>query len=458
MNIKMHPVAAEMPPLTLPQMSAVPAWRRWVNGNLIRLCLWFGLQAALGYFCRFAVVPTAHAVLTFGVGMWAALISRKREHGLYAMAYIVGSEVLWRMGRAQIFWETGKYFVLAIALAMMIRHGLFRYAGLPVAYFAVLLPSVVLPLANLETLALQQTISFYLSGPLTLAVCYWLGSNLKFSRAQVLQACLFILGPVISIATMALLSILQAQDLYFGKSSNAQASGGFGPNQVSATLGLGFLAAFLYTILEKRERWLRVLLALVLVWLAAQCVLTFSRTGLYLAGLSSFIGALNLLRDQRARLKLIAAALLIGGGLFFVLPILENFTQGALSQRFTNFDATGRDSLAAQELAIWGDHPIFGVGPGQAGQYRTGELRGLMAHTEYSRLLAEHGLFGLCAIALILALGLKNIRAAQSVTQRAFTLAFLSWGLLFMFTSAMRTVAPAFLFGLTSLRWRDEDE
>ncbi len=454
--MKMHPVTTPMSPLSLSHAAANP-WQRWLNGNLVRLTAWFSFQAALGYGCKLtSAVATVHAVLTIVIALWAALVSRKREHAIYAMAYIVGAEVLWRMANAQIFWESGKYAVLAVAVAGLLRHGLFRRAGLPLAYFVLLLPSLVMPLANLDTLLLRQTISFYLSGPLALAVCYWLGSNLKLAREQVLQGCLFLLGPIISIAIYALVSLAQAQDIYFGSSSNHAASGGYGPNQVSATFGLGLVATLLYAVLEKRERWLKVLLGLIIVWLVAQCLLTFSRTGLYLAGVSSFGGAICLLRDRSARLKLIIAALVIGGGLVLVLPFLETITQGALSKRFTNLDATGREVMIKQDLELWGENLFFGVGPGMSGRYRTGELKGVLAHTEYTRLLAEHGLFGLFAIGVMIALAFNSIRNAQSPAQRAFVIAFLGWSLLFMITSAMRTAAPAFLFGLTAIQWRRE--
>jgi hypothetical protein len=267
MNIKMHPIAPPMPSLTV---SHAGPWQRWLSGNFIKLGLLFGFQVALGYASKVSLVVTVHAYLTLVIGLWAALISRKREHAFYAMSYIVGSEVLWRMGNAQVFWEYGKYAVLTIAVAMMLRYGLFRHPALPLCFFALLLPSIVLPLANLESLALQQTVSFYLSGPLVLAVCYWLGSNLKLTREQILPCCLFLLASIISMATAALSSILQAKDIFFGSSSNTLASGGFGPNQVSATFGLGVVATLLFTALEKRERWIKILLGIIAVWLATQ--------------------------------------------------------------------------------------------------------------------------------------------------------------------------------------------
>jgi hypothetical protein len=108
-------------------------------------------------------------------------------------------------------------------------------------------------------------------------------------------------------------------------------------------------------------------------------------------------------------------------------------------------------------LEIWGDHLIFGVGPGMSGQHRQGELNSIQAHMEYTRLLAEHGVFGLVAIGFLIALSLKSFRQVQSPAQKAFVISLLAWSLLFMFTTAMRTAAPAFLFGLTAIRWRDEE-
>jgi hypothetical protein len=451
--------ATDISSFSRPLAPSERAWHKLRQSAVFWFGLWLGLHVVLGYLMKLTpLIPTAHAILSLAIGLWAALAARRREYAIYAMAYLAGSEVLWRMNQGQIFWEYGKYAVVAVALLTMLRRGLFLRGGLPLTYFILLLPSIVLPMSYLKATSLQQSISFNLSGPFSLAVCCWLGANLKLTKAQVMRGCLILIGPLIGIASTSLSTILQADEVFFGASSNHLASGGYGPNQVSSTLGLGLLVLFLVTMLEKVSRVFKVFLFAVMLWLGAQCVITFSRTGLYLAAAASFVSALFFLRDRKTRFKVITLGVILSvAAFFFLLPALENFTQGALGRRFSNLSTTGRDQIVLMDFDIWGEHPIFGVGPGQASNFRTGIFQGVAAHTEFSRLLAEHGVFGLCAAVLLIALGTQNFLRAQSHGQRAFALALITWSCLFMVTSAMRTAMPGFLFGLAAVSWHEDE-
>ncbi|MCI0614726.1 hypothetical protein L0244_17185, partial [bacterium] len=84
--------------------------------------------------------------------------------------------------------------------------------------------------------------------------------------------------------------------------------------------------------------------------------------------------------------------------------------------------------------------------------------RGAAAHTEFSRMLAEHGLLGLAAIILLIIIAIRNVRSTTHREGKAITVSLLVWSISFMFINAMRLVAPAFLFGLTSLQLENEDQ
>jgi O-antigen ligase len=413
----------------------------------------------MGYVMKLSpLIPTAHAYLSLLVGLGAALAASKREYAVYALAYITGAEVLWRMTLALTFWEFGKYAVIAIALASIVRRGLFRHAGLPLFYVFLLLPSIVLPSANVGDSELRQSISFNLSGPFALAVSWWYCANLNLTRTQVLRACLALAGPVISVAATVLTGILTVRELQFGSYSNQDTSGGFGPNQVSSLLALGVLLFFFFMLLEKTAVKVKAMLVTVMIWLLAQCVMTFSRTGFYLALASLLAATLYLVRDGRMRLKLLGAFAVCGlAAVFFVLPALERFTEGALTQRFSRVDTTGRDQVALVDLKIWADNPVFGVGPGLAPAYRAKYYREIAAHTEFTRLLAEHGVFGLVALFMMFVLGIVNFWRARTIGQRAFVLGLLTWSYLFMLTTAMRTATPCVVMALTAIRWRLEE-
>lgn len=430
-----------------------------LSGNIIELIMQsFGFRALVFLIAHLALailmsqsnlVATGHALLTLGAGFWFAATTRQPERIAYIVAYITGSEVLWRMTQAQIFWEFGKYSIVIILLVSILRSGQMRGVALPFMYFALLLPSTILPMENTTTDELRGHLSFNLSGPLALALCVWYFSQSRYPKSVFYPTLLMLIAPIAGIGAVTLLGTFKASVLKFGNESNFATSGGFGPNQVSAILGLGVLAIFLFLLTEQKSRWLKPVLFVLMMGLAAQSAMTFSRTGLYNAGVAAAAALFYLVRDARARMKLIG--LLILGFLvvnFVLLPKLDEFTSGTLLKRFQSTSLTGRDTIIKADLQIWSDHPVFGVGPGRANPYRATMYRESAAHTEFSRMVAEHGVFGFLSLVLLFYMGFRNLRRPQSPQAKAFAVALTCWSFGFMLVTAMRMAAPCAILGL----------
>jgi hypothetical protein len=258
------------------------------------------------------------------------------------------------------------------------------------------------------------------------------------------------LAPAAGIAAIVLFGIVTNPDITFNTESNVATSGGFGPNQVSAILGLGTLFAFFCQFAAPAGLAFRVVLFALMVWLAAQSALTFSRGGLFAAsGAAAVASAYYAIRYPRARLALIAvAALVFATGKYVIWPQLDQFTEGNITARFTEKDLSRRDELGWADLTIWDEHPILGVGPGRSSIEHREEV---ITHTEFTRLLSEHGLFGAAAILILVFVAWQNVRRAASDRARGLGLAMITWSCLFMLNSAMRLAAPSFLFGLSSV-------
>ena len=89
---------------------------------------------------------------------------------------------------------------------------------------------------------------------------------------------------------------------------------------------------------------------------------------------------------------------------------MVSVTEGAISQRYgisggtygqrMVLDLSGRAEIYKIDLAIFQDYLLSGVGPGNATQLRHiyGYGKIISAHTEFSRMLAEHGLLGLFSL------------------------------------------------------------
>jgi hypothetical protein len=276
---------------------------------------------------------------------------------------------------------------------------------------------------------------------------------LRLSEAQRSRLLVSLAAPAVAVAAVVAFRITQAPTIEFTPGSNIATSGGTLPNQVSASLGLGAMVAGLLAL--GGGGWLfRACMGVAVLALGAQSALTFSRGGLYMAAGGLAVAALFMLRDPRTLIRtLILGAAAATLAYTVILPRLDRLTDGMLAERFRDTGTTGRAELVVADLKIWEASPIVGVGPGGATARReplVGKV--VVSHVEFSRLLAEHGLFGVGALLVMAAMALRALRRAAPRTDRGPAAAMLTWSALFMLTAAMRLVAPAFVFGLAAAR------
>lgn len=399
-----------------------------------------------------------HGFGTLVVGSLWVLSSRRPERALYVAAYIAGAEVLWRMTKAPIFWEYGKYATSALFILAILRCRLFKGSILSLLYFAALLPSVALTLMYNSPSDARGEISANLSGPFAMAVSIFFISQLKLTGAQFQRVFYSLIGPAIGIAFVATYGMLSTSDIVFTGSSNDVTSGGWGPNQVAAALGFGATIAFLGALNEK-SRWLRLAIFGLMILLAAQSAITFSRGGVYCLGGAVAASVFFFAQDASTRIKIIALLLLsLVAFTFVVLPRLNDFTGGALEARFADTSSSGREALILIDFQIWAENPLLGVGPGEAKENREDAYgKAAASHTEYTRLLSEHGSLGLGALFLLFATGLLNIVRAPTAKGKGIATALICWSCLYMLINAMRLVAPAFAFGLSCVGLLNEE-
>jgi O-antigen ligase len=411
--------------------------------------LFVGCHAILGLaFVQLPMLATLHAVACVGVGVIVAARRRPIETS-YVVAYIVGSEVLWRMTHAGVFWEYGKYATAAVLFIALTRVRIRRNRWLAIGYLALLLPSAILTFLGADFAVARQLVSFNLSGPLSLMMCVLFYSNVRLEPEDIRRTFGVAIAPIFAIATVAYFSTVTAVNLEFNSESNTVTSGGFGPNQVSAMLGLSLLFTLLLLI-ERRPPWRKALpLVIFAIMIATQAALTFSRGGLALAFAAVIAAVLYLVRERRTRVTiLILGVLLFSVGKYVVVPKLDAFTSGRFSERYATSTSSNRVKLANFDLEIFAANPVMGVGPGMARDMR-GDL-GLWgaAHTEFTRMLSEHGILGVLAILLLFVMGLRAVLAARTLMSRALVVALFVWFTLFLLVNAMRVSAPSFVFGL----------
>jgi hypothetical protein len=405
---------------------------------------------------RYPNFATIHAVAVLGIGLVWALSGRHPQRVACTAAYIAGAEVLWRMTEARVFWGFSKYAIAAL-LGLALLRSLHRWlpSRLPATYFMLLLPSVWLTVDSLGlSEAARRAISNNLSAPLALAVAALFFAQRPFSWPQVFSVAWSAIAPILGIATLAVRSTLTADNLRFVAASNNITSGDYDPNKVSILLGLGGMLGVLLA-LEERKLGLRILAAFLALLFLAQGLLTLSRGGVYSEAIGLTLAAVNYARRRRLLIgrPLTVLVIALAAGSFTIVQ-LNAFTQGALVERFGDLATSGRIEIARADLQIWKENWLLGVGPGVSNDHRSQILSKFrIGHTEYTRLLAEHGILGLLAIVTLLAMLWRAYQRACSPEAKAWVIALAGWSLATMAHLGMFTAAPSFALALIMIQW-----
>ena len=447
-----HPIhaVASAPPAAPARAAALSLRDRY-------LLLFLALHAPMAIALRaMETVPRYYALGVLALGVWWATLGRRPAWAIAAAAYIAGAEILWRMTGTGLFWEFGKYSASLILLLVFLRLPAHRttYWG-ALLYLVLLVPSAIITLQELDPTLARDAISFNLSGPFSLALAVLLFSSLQAAAIDLELAVFSLLAPTLGVLAICTSSTLSAGAIRFYAESNYVTSGGFGPNQVSALLGLGALLALLLA-LQSAQTWRRAAFMGLTLWFLVQGVLTFSRGGVLNAVICIGFLLIHLMRQPRVRATAFAILVLftfLGAAVIF--PRLNEYTGGALQERYSTTGAGVRGTLVEEELALWRENPVLGVGPGMSKYYRASLLgMEVASHTEFTRLLSEHGTLGLLALLVLVAIvGIAYLRA-PSALEKAWVSALSGWAFIEMSHSAMRIVALSFLFGLATVQWR----
>ena len=257
------------------------------------------------------------------------------------------------------------------------------------------------------------------------------------------------------------------KDVVTNTQSNFETSGGFGPNQVSTILGLGIFLFFVKIVLQSKNKNILLINAVFFLMITFRGIVTFSRGGIIAGFIMILIVVLLLLLYTKSYAKSKVTLLVFMG--FFALVGVWTYssvqTSGLIDKRYANEDArgrvkasklTGREVLIESELKMFLDNPIFGVGVGKNKEYRL-ESTGIEAasHNEVTRMLAEHGMFGLFGLVILM---FTPIVLYINNKQNIFVLAFVVFWLLTINHAAMRLAAPAFVYALSLLKVSFTDE
>ena len=267
--------------------------------------------------------------------------------------------------------------------------------------------------------------------------------------------------PLLILVTYLYLYTPNIQDVVTGTQSNFETSGGFGPNQVSTILGLGIFIFFVQLLLNSSNGLLQLINGGLVLIFAFRGLVTFSRGGVYtaVAMILVLITILYFQANFQTKPKIAAIIVFSFVATLAVWSYSSVKTSGLLDKRYANQDAagrekksilTGREYLMENELNMFFDHPILGVGVGKNKELRQSQM-GIEAasHNELTRMLAEHGSLG---VICLLILFLTPLYLFSVDRQNVLALSFFVFWLLTVNHAAMRLAAPAFVYALSLLK------
>ena len=390
-------------------------------------------------------LPTIHAILISFFGIYFAMTDKSTSRSIILIFYITGSELLWRGMYANIFWEYGKVSTLAITLILLLRMGFKRLSNkFGLLIITLLLPSIII----LEKIN-RQDISHALLGPIVLGFCVLAFSNQVFNRKELIMMLQALIFPIVGLLSLMIFSTITKGDItyhaaYIYKSTTA----GMGPNQASNILGLGFFICFVLFVLDKNYRLIYLVFGILLF---LQTIFTFSRGGLYNGILSIGVSYFFLITGKQKKIKFSLGFIALTTCLYIaILPRIDSISGGAIIKRLSDQSVESRKIILRSELIAFRENLILGIGPGMSRAYRLYNFNDPKhTHTEYTRLLAEHGTFGLFVIVLLIRITFKNFKSNEGIS-KSIVISFAIWSFLFMLHSATRLVAPSVIFALSA--------
>ena len=422
-----------------------------------------------GYGFLIYLMPSLSKIILLGImASFVFIILDRKNKGneaLMAAAYIAGGEVFFRQTSAVIFYETGKYAVIIFLLIGMFFKGASSKTIPYWIYLLILFPGVIVASMTISYEAeFRKLIAFNIAGPVCLGVsalyCYYK----KIKKEDFQRVLLMLLMPLIAQMTYLYFYTPSMDSVRISLSGNYAATAGFGPNQISTVFGLGcfLICTRLFTI---RHRLINLVDITLLILMGYRAVITFSRGGVITA-IICIISFLVFFYYKQDAKKMEGTNLRIIGmvSIFAIIWLISSVeSSGLIGNRYTNRDAagqlkedisTGRVELIQTELTAFYKNPIIGIGVGKGREFREENLGiEINTHNEISRLLSEHGILGIFALAILIFVPVIFWFKFQN---NFYFLAFVAFWFMTINHSAMRIALPAFIYGLALLYIVDE--
>ena len=440
---------------------------------------WLSVHLVLGVGCSvypFLVTLYIYSILFFSLNRIISnlTIEKSSVYLLPLVLYIGSFEIFARMNQASPYipWELSKYLFLSLVLFVIVNPTSFKEKSLLVpSLFILLLPGVFLDF-NIE-ISFDQII-FNVFGLFSLLSLLFLIEGINFQEKDFNSLLRLIWYPSLSMLVFIIIKTPDYSDLKFTLDAQFSTSGGFGSNQVATSLGVGMFLSFYAWMNKLKFSGYHSLDGVFIGLFAYQGFMTFSRGGMVIGILAIFI---YFFMFRRANDYLFSINLKSLRPFYFFFTavtiiiisyfLIEALSSGNISHRYLgetattlsgeklktiNTITTGRYNIMISDLKLWEKNFIFGTGVGGSKILRGNETNGIASHNEFSRLLAEHGLFGFLFIIMLFSSFLHKYLTNSKNIYSSILIAMFFIGVGSMLHSGMRTFIPSIFISLSFLR------
>lgn len=421
---------------------------------------WTCFHVLLGAVCTitpFALIGWFYFIFLFNFGK--ALRSLRDSNMFFYIIfffYLISFELLDRMAKTSPFlpYELGKYLLVFMGLLGLFFSKIKYKLGL----FLVLLvlPAVFYDYSNNVVFNdIVNTLFAPLSIGLVLAFIY----KRRINENDLDKVLKVLWLTCLSSLVFTFIRTPDLDEITFSLKAQFDTTGGHSSNQVSTILGLGVFLSF-YSIFKKLKfsgyYFLDIFIFTLFIF---QSLLSFSRGGVIVA----FVGIIMMSYREilRQRLKGVIITLSASIFIYVVFTITNNLTGGFLVLRYqgetqgtlngtrdksADILLSGRLGIFTEDIELWNKSPIIGNGCGSSRYMRPHEEEYVAAHIELSRLMAEHGIFGLLYFFILVAQVFFVIKRTDNPSTRRIMYALFSIAVLTTFHAAMRTyLTPALI-------------
>jgi hypothetical protein len=441
---------------------------------------WLLFHLLLGFLSTFNKFPLIIWYYVLMASFFIEIISLKAQERdkliICALIYLSGLELLARMTKTSplVPYEVSKYLMTFFLLLGIVFKPIKPSKGWWM--LLLILPAMFYDFSG-EAKG-YMPIVFNLFGPIDIALAIVYFSQIRIDNEDLKKYMRLLFWVLVAPLLFTILKTPSYDEIEFKLSANFSTTGGFGSNQVSSALGLGFFVMFMAWFQNWKLSGSKLLDAFFMIVFLFQAIMTFSRGGV-IGGVLAIVVVLLLILANKSKkvntknLFLVKYVVLISIGGYFIFTIADGITGGMITNRYKGETAgtllgtkeqtfnnitSNRYDIFIGDLELWAQNPILGIGVGASRHLRT-RVNDVIAHVEMSRLLAEHGIMGLVYFLLLISVGLANLHRSNKVQNLNMYFLFGLFVLAFFttFHAATRTFITPLLIGISCVRLGSND-